>query len=157
MGSEFGQWKEWNHQQSLDWDLLDYDTHKGLSKWMQDLNRTYTSTPALYEKDFDKEGFRWIDANDSKNSILSFVRYDKSGKKPVIVFCNFTPIPLFNYRAGVPQDGYWKEILNSDAKEYGGSGHGNLGGAESFPVPYHHEESSINVNIPPLGVVMFSI
>ncbi len=157
MGSEFGQWKEWNHQQSLDWNLLDYDTHQGLKQWVRDLNHVYKRTPALYECDFNKEGFKWIDANDSKNSILSFVRYDKSKKNPVIVFCNFTPIPLSNYRAGVPLEGHWNELLNSDAKEYGGSGQGNFGGVESFPVPYHHEDNSINVNIPPLGVVVFQV
>jgi len=156
MGSEIGQWNEWNYQSSIDWHLLDYETHKGLNNWIRDLNYVYRNNPALYENDFKAEGFRWIDANDSKNSILSFIRYNKNKSQQILVLCNFTPVPVHNYRIGVPEEGYWKELLNSDAKEYGGSGQGNFGGAEAFPVPYHNKDNSININIPPLGIVMFS-
>jgi 1,4-alpha-glucan branching enzyme len=156
MGMEFGQWNEWNYHQSLDWHLLDHDTHKGLQFFIKDLNSVYKRYPALFEMDFSHEGFKWIDANDSQNSILSFVRYDKEKKNEVVVVANFTPVPRYNYRLGVPEDTHWKEILNSDAKQYGGSGMGNFGGVDSTPVPYHGEDFSINILIPPLGIVMFA-
>ena len=156
MGMELGQWKEWNHESSLDWHLLDFDNHKGLQFFMKDLNSVYRRFPALYENDFSGEGFNWIDANDSKNSILSFVRYDKKKEQPVMVVVNLTPVPRHNYRIGVPEDTKWLEILNSDATQYGGSGQGNFGGVAANPVPFHGEEQSINVLLPPLGVVMFA-
>lgn len=156
MGMELGQWKEWNHESSLDWHLLDFDTHKGLQFFMKDLNSVYRRFPALYENDFSGEGFKWIDANDSKNSILSFVRYNKKKEHPVIVVVNLTPVPRQNYRIGVPEDTKWMEILNSDATQYGGSGKGNFGGVAANPVPYHEEDQSININLPPLSVVMFA-
>ncbi|QIA09076.1 1,4-alpha-glucan branching protein GlgB [Draconibacterium halophilum] len=156
MGMEFGQWKEWNHESSLDWHLLEHDTHKGLQFFIKDLNSVYKRFPALYENDFSGEGFKWIDANDSQNSVFSFVRYDKQKKHPVLIVANLTPVPRYNYRVGVPDDAKWQEILNSDAKQYGGSGMGNFGGVDSNPVPYHDEEQSINIMIPPLGIVMFA-
>ncbi|WP_159522743.1 1,4-alpha-glucan branching protein GlgB [Sunxiuqinia indica] len=156
MGMEIGQWKEWNYKTSLDWHLLDYDTHSGLQFFMKDLNSVYKRHPALYEQDFTPDGFKWIDANDSTNSILSFVRYDKERKQHVLVVANFTPVPQYNYRIGVPDDTKWVEILNSDATQYGGSGMGNFGGVEANPVAYHGEEQSINIMIPPLGVVYFT-
>ena len=156
MGMEFGQWNEWNHESSLDWHLLDnHGYNRGLQFFIKDLNSVYKRFAALYENDFQSEGFKWIDANDSTNSILSFMRYDKSKKHPVIIIANFTPVPRQNYRVGVPDDTRWLEILNSDAKQYGGSGMGNFGGVVANPVPYHGEEQSINVLLPPLGVVMF--
>jgi len=156
MGMELGQWSEWNHERSLDWHLLDFDNHKGLQFFMKDLNSVYRRFPALYENDFSGEGFKWIDANDSKNSILSFVRYDKKKEHPVIVVANLTPVPRQNYRIGVPDDAKWLEILNSDAKQYGGSGTGNFGGVAANPVFYHGEDQSINVMLPPLGILMFA-
>jgi 1,4-alpha-glucan branching enzyme len=156
MGMEFGQWKEWNHESSLDWHLLEYDKHKGLQFFMKDLNSVYKHFPALYENDFSGEGFKWIDANDSQNSVFSFIRYDKKKEHPVIIIANLTPVPRYNYRVGVPNDVKWLEILNSDASQYGGSGMGNFGGVDSNPVPYHNEEQSINILIPPLGIVMFA-
>jgi 1,4-alpha-glucan branching enzyme len=156
MGMELGQWNEWNHERSLDWHLLDFDNHKGLQFFMKDLNSVYRRFPALYENDFSGEGFKWIDANDSKNSILSFIRYDKKKEHPVIVVVNLTPVPRSNYRIGVPVDTKWLEILNSDATQYGGSGQGNFGGVAANPVPFHGEEQSINALLPPLGVVMFA-
>ena len=156
MGMELGQWKEWNHESSLDWHLLDFDTHKGLQFFMKDLNSVYRRFPALYENDFSGEGFSGIDANDSKNSILSFVRYDKKKEHPVMVVVNLTPVPRQNYRIGVPEDTKWLEIINSDATQYGGSGVGNFGGVAANPVPYHGEDQSINVVLPPLGIVMFA-
>jgi len=156
MGMELGQWNEWNHEQSLDWHLLNFDNHKGLQFFVKDLNSVYRRFPALYENDFSGEGFKWIDANDSKNSILSFVRYDKKKEHPVIVVVNMTPVPRHNYRIGVPEDTKWLEILNSDATQYSGSGIGNFGGVAANPVPFHGEDQSINILLPPLGVVMFA-
>jgi 1,4-alpha-glucan branching enzyme len=156
MGMELGQWNEWNHEKSLDWHLTDTEMHKGLQFFIKDLNSVYRRFPALHENDFSGEGFKWIDANDSKNSILSFVRYDKKKEHPVIVVVNMTPVPRQNYRIGVPEDTRWLEILNSDATQYGGSGTGNFGGVASNPVPYHGEDQSINVMLPPLGIVMFT-
>ncbi len=157
MGMEIGQWNEWNHQTSLDWHLLDFDIHKGLQFFMKDLNSVYKRFPALYENDFTEDGFRWIDANDAPNSILSFMRFDKSKDNVVIIVANFTPVPRHNYRIGVPKDTKWNEILNSDAVQYGGGGMGNFGGVTTNPVPYHGEDQSINILVPPLGIVMFSM
>ncbi|MFW5657232.1 MAG: 1,4-alpha-glucan branching protein GlgB [Bacteroidota bacterium] len=157
MGMEIGQWAEWNHESSLDWHLLDYDTHRGLQFFMKDLNSIYKRYPALHSQDFLGEGFQWIDANDPHNSILGFVRFDKEKKQPVLIIGNFTPVPRYNYRIGVPEDTRWTEILNSDATHYGGSGMGNFGSVESAPVPYHGEDQSINIVLPPLGIVMFTV
>ncbi len=156
MGGEFGQWNEWNHDKSLDWHLLEYDAHKKMHRWIKDLNEYYKKNPALYEVDFEESGFKWIDANDSANSVLAFTRYNRDKSQQVFVICNFTPVPKHNYRVGVPKDGYWKEALNSDSKIYGGSGQGNLGGVETSPIPYHGEDNSINIVVPPLGMVIFT-
>ncbi len=156
MGMEFGQWNEWNYKTSLDWHLLDGDRHKGLQFFMKDLNSVYRRFPAMHEVDFSPEGFKWIDANDSTNSIYSFARYDKSKDQIVLVVANFTPVPRYNYRIGVPEETRWNEILNSDSVQYGGSGMGNFGGVEANPVPYHGEEQSINILVPPLGIVWFT-
>lgn len=156
MGNEIGQRNEWNHQKSLDWHLLEVDQNKGLVHWIKDLLSTYKTYPALYEKDFETDGFRWIDPNDVQHSVLSFIRFSKNKSNIVLVVCNFTPVPRNNYVIGVPEEGYWHEILNSDAKIYGGSGHGNFGGFETTPVRYHNENQSASIVIPPLGIVMFS-
>ncbi len=153
MGGEFGQWREWNHEESLDWHLLDYPLHAGLRQWMKDLNRLYRSERALHELDFESAGFEWIDCNDSEHSVLSLLRRACSTDESVIVVCNFTPLPRFNYRIGVSSEGYWREILNSDGQNYGGSGHGNLGGVETSPVPTHGRPYSLNLVLPPLGAV----
>ena len=155
MGSEFGQWKEWNHDEGLGWQLLDYAPHAGLQKWVRDLNLLYTQEPALYEADFDWTGFEWIDCHDASSSVISFVRKGKSAGDMILAVCNFTPVVGKNYLVGVPQGGYWKEILNSDALDYGGSGYGNLGGAEAAPVPQHGRDYSLNLTLPPLATVVF--
>jgi len=155
MGMEIGQWAEWNHQSSLDWHLTDADMHRGLMNWLKDLNTVYKNNPALYELDFATEGFKWIDANDSHNSILSFVRKGYNQDEQLFVIANFTPSPQHNYRIGVPEGGKWQELINSDAWNYGGSGQGNLGTVEAVPVPYHDKPYSINVTLPPLGIVIF--
>jgi 1,4-alpha-glucan branching enzyme len=153
MGGEFGQWREWNHDTALDWHLTDDSDHRGLQRWVADLNALYRREPALHQRDFSAGGFEWIDANDSDNSVLSFLRRGEGGP-PVLVACNFTPVPRHGYRVGVPVCGVWQEILNSDAPAYGGSGQGNLGRVASEPVPWHGREHSLALTLPPLGAVM---
>ncbi len=155
MGGEFGQGREWTHDHSLEWHLLEYDRHRGISNWVEDLNRVYRKNPALYERDFHGDGFRWIDCNDIDNSVILFRRMDRNNASHLIVACNFTPVPQHNYMIGVPEKGFWKEILNSDARHYGGSGQGNFGGLESSPVAAHDAYHSINALLPPLGIVIF--
>jgi len=153
MGSEFGQKYEWYHEESLQWHLLEYPLHAGLLRWVEQLNRSYREEPALHVLDFSSGGFEWIDCNDSQNSVLTFIRKNHSEKDMLVVACNFTPVPRFNYRVGVPHGGIWRELLNSDAKEFGGSGHGNLGEAEASPVPFHGRPFSLNLTLPPLGAL----
>jgi 1,4-alpha-glucan branching enzyme len=155
MGGEFGQWDEWYHEKSLDWHLLGYPFHQGMQRWVKDLNRFYRGEPALYELDFALEGFEWIDFRDSESSVISFVRKSQSRDDIILVVCNFTPIPRKNYRVGVPRNGFWMEALNSDAKLYGGSGYGNMGGAESSPIPFHGRYHSLSLTLPPLAVLFF--
>lgn len=153
MGDEFGQWNEWNHEASLDWRLLQYDSHQGLQRWVTDLNRLYRQEPALHELDCDPAGFEWIDCHDADSSVLSFLRKGRDPKDPILVVCNFTPFPRLDYRLGVPQEGFWKEILNSDAPLYGGSGLGNLGGVEAKGIPSHERPYSLKLTLPPLSVL----
>jgi 1,4-alpha-glucan branching enzyme len=153
MGAEFGQWREWNHDISLDWHLLEFPLHAGLQRWVADLNRLYQEEPALRELDFAPEGFRWIDCNDHLHSTLSLVRSGVAPGEKVVAVFNFTPVPRHNYRVGAPAGGFWKESLNSDAAVYGGSGQGNLGGVEAAPLPAHGWRHSLNLVLPPLGAV----
>ena len=154
MGGEIGQWSEWRHDHSLDWQLLDQDAHKGLQRLVADLNRLYASEPALHRLDCDPGGFQWVDANDADASVLTFLRMAPDAPT-VLVACNFTPLLRHNYRVGVPEAGFWREVLNSDAEIYGGSGHGNLGGVSTGPVavPRHGRPHSVDLLLPPLGVV----
>lgn len=154
MGAEFGQWKEWCHEESLEWHALDFETHRGIQRWVSDLNRFYRSEPALHQIDFESSGFEWVDFNDWQGSIISFIRKGKEGGQ-VLVVCNFTPVPRYDYRVGVPAGGFWKEVLNSDGRDYGGSGLGNLGGFPADSVPMHGRPYSLNLTIPPLGVLFF--
>jgi 1,4-alpha-glucan branching enzyme len=154
MGDEFGQRREWNHDDALDWWLLPGHLHGGLQRWVEDLNRLYRESPALHQLDFDAGGFEWIDANDSEDSVLSFLRKARDGSS-LLVVANLTPIPRENYMIGVPQPGHWHECLNSDATLYGGSGVGNSGGVDSVPVAAHGRFHSLNLRLPPLGVLMF--
>ncbi len=154
MGGEFGQWSEWNHDASLDWHLLEYPAHAGLRLLVGDLNHLYRTEPALHELDNVPAGFQWIDAQDAERNILSFIRKNKSDKQ-VLVICNFSPVPRPNYRAGVSGPGFWREIFNSDAKQYGGSGYGNFGGTEASPIGLSGQTHSLTVNVPPLAAVFF--
>ncbi|MFZ0427456.1 MAG: 1,4-alpha-glucan branching protein GlgB [Acidobacteriota bacterium] len=154
MGGEFGQGAEWSHESSLDWHLLEDPSHFGIRRWVQDLNRVYREEPALHELDLGPEGFEWIDCNDTQNSVLSLLRRGKSGDRDAVaVVLNFTPVPRSDYRIGVPVGGRWTEILNSDARDYGGTGHGNLGGVTARPIPFHGRHHSISLVLPPLGAV----
>jgi 1,4-alpha-glucan branching enzyme len=155
MGGEIGQWHEWNHDTSLDWHLLQWAPHQGIQRWVRDLNTAYRREPALHQLDCDPAGFEWIDANDYQDSILSFLRKGKTTHDQVLVVLNLTPVPRIDYRIGVPYAGCWDEILNSDAKEYGGSGLGNAGCAYADGVPYHDRSHSVSLILPPLGAVFF--
>jgi 1,4-alpha-glucan branching enzyme len=151
MGMEFGQWREWNHDRSLDWHLLDDPSHAGLRAYVQDLNGLYRGERALHECDFDPNGFRWIDCNDNENSVLSFVRYARDRRDSLVLVFNFTPVPRAQYRIGVPEPGFYAELLNSDAAIYGGSNAGNGGGLGSEPVASHGFDQSLRLLVPPLG------
>jgi len=155
MGGEFGQWAEWNHDVGLDWQLTEYDSHAGLQRWVQDLNALYRREPALSQLDFDPAGFEWIDCNDSAQSVISLLRRGRSPEDTIIVVCNFTPVPRHNYRVGAPSGGFWRELLNSDAWQYWGSGQGNMGGVEAVPIPMHGRPYSLTITVPPLGIVFF--
>jgi 1,4-alpha-glucan branching enzyme len=155
MGGEFGQWNEWQHEATLDWKLLDFESHRQLQHWTADLNRAYSRETSLYELDFQWKGFEWVDCNDSDNSTISFLRKGKTNDDDMLVVCNFTPVPRFNYRVGVPLKGFWREILNSDAREYGGSGIGNLGGLNADSIPFHGRPFSLNLTLPPLAISYF--
>src|SRR5271165_2723668 len=129
MGGEFGQWREWDYDASLDWHLLDEPQHRGLQRWVRDLNHLYRGENALYQLDCDPAGFEWVDCNNAEESAIGFLRKGTTADDHLLVACNFTPVPRHNYRIGVPRGGRWDELLNSDAPLYGGSGQGNLGGA----------------------------
>jgi 1,4-alpha-glucan branching enzyme len=154
MGDDFGQWDEWNHDRGLDWHLLDRPLHSGLRRWVRDLNTFYRGQPSLYEVDFEPAGFEWVDCGDFEGSVISFLRRAKDPADASLFICNFTPVPRHNYRVGAPVNGYWREALNSDAPLYGGSGQGNSGGVEAVPVPLHGRPYSLNLTIPPLGVLV---
>jgi 1,4-alpha-glucan branching enzyme len=155
MGGEFGQWAEWSHDGSLDWRLLDYAPHQGLMRWVRDLNTAYRGEPALHELDCEPAGFAWIDCNDNEQSTLTWLRRARSSADTIVVACNLTPVPRRGFRIGVPAPGAWREILNSDAPLYGGSGWGNLGAVSSEPVAWHGHPQSISVVLPSLAVVVF--
>lgn len=155
MGGEFGQWDEWKHEESLDWHLVQHRQHNRMQKFVQDLNRIYQSEPALHEVDFDYRGFEWIDFRDKDSSIISFIRYAKNQDDHIVTVCNFTPVPRFFYRIGVPGHYFYREILNSDSREYAGSNLGNAGGVHTETIPWHGKPHSIQIAIPPLSVLYF--
>jgi 1,4-alpha-glucan branching enzyme len=157
MGSEFGQWREWHHDRSLDWHLLDDPLHAGLRRYVRQLNAFLHSEPALYEADFDPAGFRWIDCNDNENSVVSLVRSARDARDFVVMIFNFTPVPRYDYRVGVPAPGYYAELMNSDASIYGGSDLGNGGGVSSEPVGAHGYPHSIRLTLPPLGCLLLKV
>jgi 1,4-alpha-glucan branching enzyme len=154
MGGEIGQRAEWNHDATLEWNLLQYEYHQGVQRLVGDLNRLLTSEPALHEVDFDWHGFEWIDCNDADSSVLSFIRRAKDSADFLVVVANFTPVLRENYRVGVPEPGSYREILNTDSAVYGGTNAGNLGGVRAEPIPWLQFASSVNLRLPPLAVVV---
>jgi 1,4-alpha-glucan branching enzyme len=154
MGSEFGQWREWNYDQSLDWHLLAEPMHAGMRRWVRDLNHLYQRERSLHEIDFDGSGFRWIDCNDNENSVVSMMRRSHDPHDYTILAANFTPVVRPGYRIGVPDGGWYRELLNSDSALYGGSNVGNGGGVHAEPVPMHGFDWSICLTVPPLAFVL---
>ncbi len=156
MGQEFGQWAEWDHERELEWELAGYERHAGIARLVGDLNRLYRALPALHATDHDPAGFEWIDCNDAEQSTLSFLRRSADGQGEVAVALNFTPVPRVSHVLGVPRGGLWREVLNTDAADYWGSGMGNLGGVEAEATPAHGRPWSLRVVLPPLGAVVFA-
>ncbi|HSL56656.1 MAG TPA: 1,4-alpha-glucan branching protein GlgB [Acidimicrobiales bacterium] len=155
MGGEIGQWTEWNHEASIDWPLLDVHDHAGVSRWLHDLNARYRSDPALHTQDCEASGFEWVEASDADNGVLAFLRWGTGGEATMVVV-NLTPVVRHDYQLGVPRGGHWAEVLNSDAEDYGGSGVGNFGGVDARPVPSHGRYHSVNLTLPPLGVLFLA-
>lgn len=152
MSGEIAQWDEWSHERSVDWHLLKYHEHRGLQAWMRDLNMTYRREPALHELDFRPEGFEWIDFSDRDQSVVSFLR-KSSGGEVILAILNFTPVVRTNYRVGVPDEGFWEELLNSDLNIYGGTGVSNAPGIASEKIPYHGRPYSVILALPPLAML----
>jgi 1,4-alpha-glucan branching enzyme len=153
MGGELAEWEEWNYDGSLHWNLLEYAEHQGVQSLIRDLNRNYRAQPALHEVDFEPSGFRWLEANDASNNVLAFARLDANGELPVVCVLNLSPVPRYEYRVGMPVCCRWTELLNTDSSYYGGSGVGNLGGVEAEAVPWHDQQFSALLTLPPLGAV----
>jgi 1,4-alpha-glucan branching enzyme len=156
MGAELGQWTEWNHDSSLDWHLLEDPAHEGIRRWVADLNRLYRERPALHELDCDPHGFEWVHASDSDASVLAFLRVSGGGTDAALAVFNLTPVVRPNYRVGAPRPGLWREVANSDAVEYGGSGAGNLGGVRTSPEPAHGRDDSLLLTLPPLSCLILA-
>jgi 1,4-alpha-glucan branching enzyme len=154
MGCEFGQWREWDHDGQLDWELAKQPNHAALERWLGDLNRLYREQPPLHQLDFDPAGFSWLDANDSEQSVATLLRSD--GRRSLLAAFNFTPIPRLGYRVGVPEPGHWRELLNSDAETYGGAGSGNLGGTEAEAIPWHGRSHSVVLTLPALSALFLA-
>ena len=167
MGSELGQWREWNHEWQVDWEVLGDPRHAGLQRWVRDLNRVYAAERALWQDDYDPRGFSWIDCNDHENSVLALMRQAnrptgeqanrvaaQQANEVVVAVVNFTPVVRHNYRVGVPMAGGYQEVLNSDSEIYGGSNVGNQGEVMSAERPSHGHPYSITLTVPPLGFVL---
>ena len=155
MGCDFAQWHEWNHDESLQWHLAEYPEHAGVQHLVADLNRLLVSEPALYELDFDGHGFEWIDCLSSEDSVLAYLRKAKDPNDFLVIGANFTPVPREEYRIGVPREGWYKEIFNSDGEHYGGTNFGNFPGRQAEPVEAQGHALSINIHLPPLAMVIF--
>jgi 1,4-alpha-glucan branching enzyme len=154
MGGEFGQRREWTHDGELEWWVAQLPEHAGVKHLVRDLNRVYRSEPALHRIDFSADGFEWLDIGNADVSVIAFLRKAPGHGAPLLVVCNFTPVPRPNFLVGVPSRGLWREILNTDAREYGGSGWGNLGSVESVPVVTQGRLESVNLNLPPLATIV---
>jgi 1,4-alpha-glucan branching enzyme len=155
MGGELAQWREWNAEASIDWHLLEQHDHQGVQSLVRDLNRVYRETPALWEDDFEPTGFRWLEPNDAAQNVLAFMRVGTDPKRQLVCVCNLSPVPRYGYRLGVPLEGEWREVLNSDAAHFGGSDVGNLGAVTAEATPWHDQPFSAEVTLPPLAAVWF--
>lgn len=155
MGSEIGDRNEWNSAAGVPWQILQHAKNAGLQHFIVQLNRVYREQPALYEVDFEHNGFEWIDFSDAEQSVISFLRRANDNHDELVVVCNFTPVPRYDYEIGVPASGFYQEVLNSDAREFGGSGMGNKGGVTAKEQPKHRRPASIRITLPPLGVMIF--
>jgi 1,4-alpha-glucan branching enzyme len=154
MGSDFGQWNEWNYDTSLQWDLLQWESHQGIQRLLADLNKLMRNEPALHELDFESDGFEWIDCHNYQESVLSYMRKASDPEDFVIVACNFTPVPRKHYHLGVPHAGWYQEIFNSDSQYYAGSNMGNYPGLMAEEAECHGRPASVEMILPPLGVVV---
>ncbi|MGB9187119.1 MAG: 1,4-alpha-glucan branching protein GlgB [Methylovirgula sp.] len=155
MGGEFAQEREWSHDTGLEWKLLDDPKHAGMRRLVHDLNQLYRGTPSLYERDCEPEGFEWIDCHDAQQSTISYIRWGKDYRQCAVTVCNFTPVVRHKYRIGVPRSGYYREVLNSDARTYGGGNIGNCGGCFSDTTPFQGRPNSLVLTLPPLAAVVF--
>jgi 1,4-alpha-glucan branching enzyme len=154
MGGEIAEWQEWSHERELDWRLLQQPGHAGIRHLVGDLNRLHREEPALHRLDCDAAGFEWIDGSDAEGSVICFLRHGNEGE-PILAVFNFTPVVRRNYVVGAPGGGFWREILNSDAAQYGGSGQGNMGGVQAAPAPVHGRSHSLTLTLPPLAALYF--
>jgi 1,4-alpha-glucan branching enzyme len=155
MGGEFGQWREWNYDESLQWDLLQWGSHQGLQKFVRDVNHLMQAESALHEVDFEGSGFEWIDCNNYDESVLMYIRKARDPRDYLVVAANFTPVPRTMHRIGLPEKTWLREVLNSDSSYYGGSNLGNAMGLHAEDVPWHGRPYSASLTLPPLGVVVF--
>ena len=156
MGGEIAQWREWDHDSSIHWDLLDQPQHRGLQMLVRDLNELYRRQKAFHELDSTPAGFRWVIGDDTTNSVVAFLRLANDSKDVVLVVCNLTPVVRSSYGIGVPRPGYWKELLNTDATVYGGSNTGNAGGSDTMPTQLHGEAQALFLTLPPLSTIFLS-
>jgi 1,4-alpha-glucan branching enzyme len=157
MGAEIAQWREWNHDQSLDWHMLQWRDHQGILRLVCDLNRLYRSQPSLHQVDFDWQGYEWLELHDWENSVIAFMRRAREPRDAMVVVCNFTPVIRDGYRIGVPAGGFYQEVMNTDADYYGGSNVGNQGGVWSSPEPYAGRPHRLSLRLPPLGAVFLKV
>jgi 1,4-alpha-glucan branching enzyme len=155
MGSEIGQWREWDHDGSVEWSLVEWPMHAGLQRLVRDLNTIYRAEPSLHEVDFEPAGFQWIDCNDADSSVVSLIRRARDPHDLTVMVLNFTPVVRRAYRVGVPEAGRYREILNTDADIYGGSNVGNMGGVEAEDAPSHGHPHSLSLVLPPLACAIF--
>ncbi|MDQ2804223.1 MAG: alpha amylase C-terminal domain-containing protein, partial [Pseudomonadota bacterium] len=156
MGCEIAQEREWSHDREIDWFLLDDPMHRGIQRLVRDLNRVYAEQRALHEYDANPAGFRWLIGDDAGNSVYAYLRSGGGETEPVLAVCNMTPVPQYGYRVGVPQAGWWREVMNTDSGYYGGSDLGNGGGVHTARIGAHGEEQSLDLMLPPLSVVLLS-
>jgi 1,4-alpha-glucan branching enzyme len=154
MGGEFGQRREWTHEGELEWWVTQFPLHSGAQRFVRELNRVYRANPALWQLDFSPEGFEWIAADDGEHSVFAFLRKPRDGGRPLLVVSNMTPVPRTNYLVGVNWPGHWKEVINSDAAEFGGAGWGNLGGVEASVARAHGRRYSLALTLPPLSTLI---